>query len=507
MSAKVATETVLDLFKAFDKAILADIEKGAPETVEDMLPRLQSMINALPQRSVIQDHHAERWLSRTMDMTLARMELEHGEGNFSIGDVHTHVMWHIRRASGIGGSEAGTVVHHFRGERGSFTNAHNLVLEKLLILAPQNSTPEMARGVRAEPWVQKIYQSQTGAVTDHASLDLLRSFRWDKVPFLAGTPDDFVLMREGGRRMVDYKAPSADVCSDYERNGISFDYVCQLHHYGVLSMAAGVRFSDMSVEVHDPRYFQVVSFPVPFDPALAREIAKSANTLWKDYILQGIVPDAPKPDDLRADDPDLIAMGHEAAMFRALKDAMDKREKDLLNRIAMLGTIMHEKAVGKLSIGVADYTRSRAWDDEKLVSIAETAGVDLDGFRAAAKKPVLDVEKAASILATLIEEVQAGHDVSGFLQDLAEGGLPYVKKLDTEALSKHLEEIGVDTIEAAEVAGKFALTRKSKGPEADALERLKSEVENLAQGIDAVVSETAQSIILGEDAPENLPEM
>lgn len=507
MSAKAATGNVLDLFKSFDEAIQADINQGAPSTVDEMLPRLKTMIDALPQRSVIQDHHAERWLSRTMEMTLNRMELEHGEGNFTVSDIHTHVMWHIRRASGIGGSEAGTVVKHFRGERGSFTTAHNLVMEKLLIMAPQNSTPEMARGVRAEPWVQKIYQAQTGAVTDQESLDLLRSFRWDKVPYLAGTPDDFVLKPEGGRRMVDYKAPSADVCADYERSGISFDYVCQLHHYGVLSMAAGVRFSDMSVEVHDPRYFQVVSFPVPLDPALAREIAKSANTLWKDYILQGIVPDAPKPDDLRADDPDLIAMGHEAAMFKVLKDAMEKREKDLLTRIATLGTIMHDKAVGKLAIGVADYTRARVWDEEKLISLAEASGVDLDAFRVAAKKPAFDADKGSEILSTLITEVQAGRDVSAYLQDLAESGLPVVKKLDTSALAKHLEEVGIDTIEAAEVAGKFALTRKSKGPEAEALERLRAEVENLAMGIDDVVAETAQSIILGEQQEENLPEM
>lgn len=509
MPQKTANQDHTDLlskFKNFDAVFLGDIANGAPADVEGMKSRLTRVIDALPQRGAIQDHHARSWLDRTLDMAVERMELEHGSTGFSLRHVHEHVMWHIRRASGFGGSEAGTIVKHFKGKRGNFTNAHNLVLEKLLILSPQPSTPEMARGVRAEPWIQKIYHAQTGSRTDDASLGLLRGFRWDRAPFLAGTPDDIVFTADQRRKMVDYKAPSADVCSDYESNGVSGDYIAQLHHYAVIAMAAGCRFSEMSVEVHDPRFFEVVSYPVTFDREIAKGIVAASRRLWLENIMPGIVPDAPSPDNLDADDPDLIEFGHQAAMYRAIKEVMEVREKELLERISILGTEMHDKATGKMALTVADYNRKRAWDEGKLVSLAKGAGLDLQDYLKGAKS--IDAKQAVALLTSIVEAYKAGEDIAPKIESLAQDGLPVEMKLDLERLALDLDERDIDTIEAAEVRASFGLTRKKKGPEAERLAKLRDSVTELAEALDDVVRETAQKIILGQPTSEEvLPDL
>lgn len=496
---------LLQAFKAFDDAFNKESSAADPVDFEQSIKRLTALVDALPQRPAIEAQHAEKWIDRTLKMAVSRMELEHGKDAFSIGDVHRHVLWHVRRASGIGGSEIGTIVKHFRGETGTFTDARNLVLEKLLIMSPQPSTPEMARGVRAEPWIQKIYQETTGDVTDEEALSKLRGFRWNRLPYVVGTPDDIVIRKDTKlRRMVDYKAPSADVCSDYEVKGISFDYKAQLHHYGIISLAAGGAFHDMSIETHDPRSFTITSYVVPFDHELAREIAASARRIWNDHVMTGIVPDAIKADELEVDE-GLVQMGHEAAMLRALKEVVEKREKEMLQRIVTIGTDMHDKAAGKLPLGVADFNRARAWDEPTLTSLAIARGIDIAPYSEVTDK--FDPKRAEEVLTTLLEGIREG-DPSQVLADLLQEGLPKQTKLKANELALALEEAGVDTISAAGLRESFALTRKSKGPGAEALERLRTKVSDLMEALDDVVADTATKIISGEpDEVEPMPEM
>lgn len=496
---------ILQAFKVFDEAFKKESSAPEPVDFEQSIRRLTSLIDQLPQRAAIQDQHATKWIDRTLKMAVSRMELEHGKDAFTIGDVHKHVLWHVRRASGIGGSEIGTIVKHFRGETGTFTDARNLVLEKLLVMSPQPSTPEMARGVRAEPWIQKIYQDTTGDVTDEVALSKLRGFRWDRLPYMVGTPDDIVI-RKGTelRRMVDYKAPSADVCADYESKGISFDYQCQLHHYGIISMAAGSAFHDMSIETHDPRSFTITSYVVPFDKDLAREIAASARAIWNDHVMTGVAPESIKADELEVDE-GLIQMGHEAAMLRALKEVVEGREKEMIKRIVTIGTDMHELAAGKLPLGVADLSRARTWDDDTLLSLAEAAGIDPAPYRETTDK--IDPARAEELLKTLLEGIREG-DPSQVLEDIALEGVPRLTKLKSNDLAKALEEAGIDTISAARLRESFALTRKSKGPGAESLERLRGNVSELMEALDDVIADTASKIIAGEpEEAEPLPEM
>lgn len=492
-----------EAFKRFDLAADAEASAPSPQTLEEAKGRIAELVTHLPQFTSIADAPAGRWIDRTFEMAQQRMILEKGEAK--IGDMHAHVLWHSRRASGIGGSESSTVLKHYRGERGTFGDAHNLSLEKLLVIAPQSSTPEMSRGVRAEPWLQKMYLAQNAAVSDDEGLRKLKGFRWTRRPAMIGTPDDLVILPDGKRKILDYKAPSADVMADYDRNGISFDYVCQLHHYAILAMAAGVKFDSMEIQAFDPRSFQLVTFEVPFDKALAAELVQSCHNIWFDHVMGGVVPDAPRPDVLNVEDEAVIALGVQATMLKAIEDDAKKKREDLISRISILGSEWHDLATGKLELAVASFNRLRKWDEDGLKALAAAASVELAPFYKLGKE--LDKDRSKAVLETLYAAIHEGRDTRQILEDFYEKGLPIESKLDADALAAHLEDLGISTITAAQVQERFTMTTKKKGPEYDRLVMLRDHVGALMEQIEQVVIEVAPQVILGEPEHEPLPEM
>lgn len=489
------TSELLKKCTTFDMKMMEAAASAKVKSLEGSRKALRGLVDFLPQREAIQEKHLVRWIDRTLETSLETAKLEGIEGEAQTIDwVHNHAMWHLRRASAIGGSEVGTVVNHFRGLPGTFTDARNLTLEKLLILAPQPSTPEMARGVRAEPWIQRMYHEEKATRTDDESLDKLRGFRWSRVPVLLGTPDD-IIIENGKRRIVDYKAPSADVMKNYESKGVSFDYVCQLHDYAVLSMAAGVKVDLLSVEAFDPRYFKIHRFPVDFDVELAREIAQTSTTLWNDHVMQGDVPAAPRPDELDIENPVIIELGTQAAILKVISDQLVERVKEARERISVLGSEWHDLAVGNLNLEVASLARKRTWDEEELRSLADAAGVDPADFEVNEGK--LDMSIVAQMLNNLIEgDAEAVEQV---VASLREDGTPFSVKLDAAALAEHLEEAGVSTIPAATLSESFSLTRKKKGPEAEKLAALRLEASDAVDMICDMAERSAPAIL----NPEN----
>lgn len=513
--------SVLPLFKAFDAA--ADEEAGRPAPVDfnESRARLSDLIDKLPQRAAIRDDHKARWIEKTLHSAAERMAIEMGgEENVTVGAVHSHVLWHVRRASGIGGSEAGTIVKHFRGKKGTFGDARKVAMEKLLIMSPQPSTEQMARGVRAEPWIQRMYHEKHKTSSHEADLKKLRGYRMDKYPASVGTPDDIIVHtcgpRAGQKGCIDYKAPSADVVEEYEEKGISEDYVCQVHHYGTLQLASGSKFDFMSLEVLDPRSFQILSFEVPFDKPLAREILHSIDLLWHAYIMNGILPVAPAPDELAVEDERLKAIATQAAMLKVLSDDLTKRQKDLLERISALGADWHGLATGKMSLEVASFNRGRDWDEEALLMLAEQVGQNVDQFRKVGKGKAaqkIDAEECITILQDLIAaagEAENGAQIVEELVKLGGEGLPIAKKLDLDALAEALEAEGVSTLSAAKVRETFKLSAKKSGPEYERLSHLKDQMSELATGIEEMIVAQAPNILAGtleEDSEDFDPAM
>lgn len=488
-------------FQAFDDAIRRDTSLPDPRGFEESISRLQALVDRLPQRPAIEARNAVRWVDRTVAMAVKRMEVEHGEAA-TVGHVHGHALWHLRRASAIGGSEIGTVLRHFRGETGGFGNAHNLVLEKLLVLSPMPGTPEMERGNRAEPWLQRMYHEGRGVATDREGLDRLRGFRWGRLPQIVGTPDDIVL--EGGtRKLVDYKCPSADVAADYARSGISFDYVAQVHHYNILAQAAGTAIDAMEVAVFDARHFRIVSYPVPWDRDLAREMLQGARRIWNDHVMTGSAPDTIGPDALDTDNPDIRDMAAQVSVMKVVAEEFGTRQAEMLKRIYAMGSEWHEVSTGRLDLGFANIERQRAWKEDILEDLAARAGIDVADFRVSTDK--LDADRAEAHLKAILEGLgQTDASLQRALDALADEGLPMKSRLDAERLVEHLEAIGVDPMEAADVKERFSLTRKKKGSEAEILRGIRMEAIDLVDSIEETLEEAAPRLARGER--EELPD-
>ncbi|MEP3667036.1 MAG: YqaJ viral recombinase family protein, partial [Roseibium sp.] len=448
-----------------------------------------------------------------------RMEIEKGPGKSTVGDVHEHVHWHVRRASAMGGSDSGTIVKHFRGKRGGFSDARSIVMQKLLIMSPMPGTPEMSRGVRAEPWIQQMYQEQTGAKTIDADLKKLRGFRWAGLPSMIGTPDDFVSIvvddiagktnREARRRMIDYKCPSAAVVEDYESNGVSFDYVCQLHHYGILTLAAGAKFDDMAIECFDPRHFDIKSFPVPFDKELAREMSAAHQKIWNEFVMAGVLPEKLQADELELEDDEIVNLGVKLTAVKVLSKDLEDRAKELQKTISTLGGDWHGLAEGSLKMEVASFDRTRQWNQTELLAMATAAGLDTDDYAKADK--AIDPDKVAALMQALKDNEGDGGGLADVAALYLEEGAIKKTKYDLKKMAEDLEDMGVNTISAAELSERFTMTRKKKGPEVDRLNILKDQASVLADGIENAIEETVPSIramiMPADDVEEEYPEL
>lgn len=496
---QISEADMLPLFQEFDAAAEAEMSAADPDDFGVSRARLRALIDKLPQRRAIASATADRWLDRTMRVAAERMILELGEENVTVADVHKHVFWHIRRASGIGGSEVSTVVKHYRGERGTWGDANTLVKEKLLILSPQPSTDEMARGVRAEPWIQKMFHEKAGTRSDTESLDKLRNFRWERNPAGIGTPDDISITFDNTtRKLHDFKAPSAEVMKEYDAHGISFDYVCQLHHYEIIARAAGVKFHGRSIEALDPRVFVVKEFPVEFDMELAREITTATRRIWIQHVMIGNIPAAPKPEDLEVKDSLMQEMAVEMAMLKVLGDDITARMNDLKEQIAATVQDWHDVATGKIDALVGSYSRDRTWNEEALVELAKAADIDVSPFYAPdAKKPKLDTDRALEILTELHGALVEGSDPAAILEILRDEGLPYTQKFDAEGLAKALEDQGVSLASAMGIRETFRLSTKKKqtDPEVQRLSKLREDMSQMGQMISAAIRDGVDEVI------------
>ena len=465
-------------FHAFDAAVEKESSRGLPETMGEARQRLSALIDLLPQRHAIEDRHATRWLDRCMTMATQRLGLEKGEENVSVADVFTHVLWHVRRASAIGGSEIGTVVRHWRGETGGFSNARNLVLEKLLILAPQPGDDAMNRGVIAEPWIQKMYLEEADAVSDEEALDALKGYRWDAAPYMVGTPDDLIIRNgTGERRITDYKCPSEAVNAEYEKKGkVSFDYFCQVHHYAVLAKRRGIKFDGMDIVCHDPRSFKRVVYEIEMDVPLVKEMLTGASKLWNEFVMRGLVPEKLGPPELVSADGDINAkmqdLTMQATMLKVAGAEIEKRKEQTLEQIEAVNEEAHALSEGKVDLGFANFVRDRKWDSDVLINLAEGVGLDPEDYLVETKKFDAEAakERLQDIERVVLESKEEGPDgATGLLEylgDMVEAGMQTFKReLDVEALVAALEAEQVDVTPAMLVSQRFSLSRAKKHKE------------------------------------------
>jgi predicted phage-related endonuclease len=251
------------------------MDPNSPHAVEVCL----RLIGRLPQAAVIQPEHALRWVERTLKIDPERIE------------------WHIARAGGIGGSEAGGILSWAGEGFNARESAHRLGLRKLLRLAPDAPNFDTGRGHKLEPYIRSIYEERlTRDGHQWRRRDDLRS----KVE--GGTHPDFPCMRasldglyeiDGAIVIPDFKAPSEDSLTSYMQHGDYHDYRAQLNHYAFVAAGRGVHIDALQLAFFDYRRVSTEGVricPIEVDPDLQQRMAQAATAFWQDHVMQGIAP-------------------------------------------------------------------------------------------------------------------------------------------------------------------------------------------------------------------------
>lgn len=255
-------------------------------SVEECLRR----IGRLPHAGVIDPENALRWVRLTMGIDPER------------------IGWHIARAGGIGGSEAGTVLSWAYGDFHSRNTAERMGKQKLLVLPPERANDDMSRGAYLEDHIKAVYEARLtrDGRKWRERLDLkkvIEASPHPELPFLRASLDGIYEI-DGAIVITDFKAPSEESLDGYVKHRDFHDYVAQLNHYHLVAEGHGVRVDALELAMYDYRRVASVGcqvFPIAIDPVLQQKIVSAASSFWNDYVMMGCYPEEAEEAVLQAD--------------------------------------------------------------------------------------------------------------------------------------------------------------------------------------------------------------
>lgn len=282
---------------------------------QDLYDRVKAIVDKLPQRRVIPDAVADKWIRDTI--------LLEGE----------RTIWHAHRAATIGGSEAGEFPLAAMGKSPAYNSLEDLWLDKMLLATPQRPNIYMRRGTAMEDLANLVYLKKTGHKSVLKSPEIQEAFNKPhrEHPHVGGNPDEVV--DAAGRRIItDFKVRNS---LDAE-SGIPFVNGCQLHWYGMihegnlgsrpdvyglaeLDIPAGMiddlmanppsqeeleAIAEHIASVDRPGFGMLIRF-FPHNEMLANNLTRLTQQFWDKYVMTGTPyknPKPRKPDNLTTDD-------------------------------------------------------------------------------------------------------------------------------------------------------------------------------------------------------------
>ena len=275
-----------------------------PDAVETCL----RLIGKLPQAAVIKPEDALRWVRRTLAIDAERIE------------------WHIARAGGIGGSEAGAILSWSGEGFNARESAHRLGLRKLLRLPPDPANFDTGRGHYLEPHIRGVYEerlTREGHAWSRRD-DLRKLVETGPHPGMRcmRASLDGLYEIDGSLVITDFKAPSEDSLVSYMEHGDYHDYRAQLNHYAFVAAGRGVKIDGLQLAFYDYRRVSTEGVricPIEIDLDLQRRLATAASAFWQDHVMQGKAPADERERVLaHADVPDEV----EAAAIKAVNAKM-----------------------------------------------------------------------------------------------------------------------------------------------------------------------------------------
>lgn len=185
------------------------------------IKKIKEAIKSLPHSSKLNQQDVLKWLT-------------------SVGQTDPkRILWHLERASAVGGSEIGTLLLEAQGLTPPFGNTGvQIAREKKLQSAPDRPLPHMLRGILLEkPMIAamlNIYGGQRDAYAE-------ASVKNGSIEGMKGNCD-FYWNLDSKRILVDTKVPINASDPEYieNENYKVFSYKCQLNHYDLLGESSGV---------------------------------------------------------------------------------------------------------------------------------------------------------------------------------------------------------------------------------------------------------------------------
>lgn len=344
------------------------MDKNLPDAVTECLNR----IGRLPHAAVIRPDDARRWVRRTMSIDAERIE------------------WHIARAGGIGGSEAGAMIAWAFGGMNARETAERLALRKLLVIPPDAPNFDTGRGNYLEPHIRAVYEEKlTRQGRDWRRRDDLRSIieagPHPEMPWMRASLDGLYEI-DGAIVLPDFKAPSEDTLDGYMRHHDYDDYRAQLNHYALVAEGRGVRIDKLELAFYDYRRVSVEGVricPVALDRDLQDRLAQACDTFWNHHVAHGIVP---------REDRERV-LGHRDVPVEV--EAAARRAVDCKILADQFGA-SYEEARGKVARWVSTTGRLR---DGMLPLGSMTE--DASGFLEMRAKTVIDLDAAVARLRDL----------------------------------------------------------------------------------------------------------
>ncbi|MFJ3463520.1 YqaJ viral recombinase family protein [Achromobacter spanius] len=370
------------------------------DTTAALSRELWALCDSLPQRAAIDTREAAEWIDYMANVR------------------PKEAVWHMRRASGIGGSEIGGLVRNRWNIRADFEfSAHEWALGKLLKKLPDEGNESTYRGTVMEPVIRQMFYAQCSAERLPSEFDRLKnavgSMKWMRY-----SPDElcrfrhpFPLVVDGhrhqlfGRYVADYKAPTSVDASD----DISFQYAAQMNQGAILCEEQDIEVDGLLLVQFDYQNCKLHLNALPVDRELCEAIRETGEHYWGE-VMQGRIP------------------RYVVKEQRTLTDDLRAAALPLVQRLAMLS-------------GVA----KKVNDEAEAVKQSLNGLLDLNNKRMGAEKLSFPEVMSCSATPVIDEDRLAERLPAEVIEACRHGGNAKAKnELDPDAVARALEAAGVD---------------------------------------------------------------
>lgn len=411
------------------------------------IPEYFNIINAtLPQAKLISDERKMMWIEQVLSFEPQR------------------ILWHIKRLSGIGGSEIGTVLAPFVNEYDRFNQPRDIFMDKMMITLPQPPNGHMRRGTELEDRIRDEFRKKFQLQPNTEALALLEKFRDPKHPWRVGNPDDYGLIGKYNW-MIDYKCPMPGFAEKYESYGISFGYQAQLHHYTKMARDNGIKVDGLLLCSWDMENWCPDVRPVEMRKDWFRLMDEAGDWMWNDCIMRNQMPEHhyEKPELISGDDEidnQLRKHLEQFAMVNLLANKGYSMREDIKKKIAAL---LENRPMGnkKMAHDIMNITSTSEFDENKALVALAGFGLKSEDFTRPSKLNT----------ALVLEEVKK-----------AELNIEhcYEAEFDVELITNTLIDKGMHAAQFHSDNFKLEVTRSAKAELRERVDHVKNMAEEVA---------------------------